>query len=97
MTKIWPEEGSESNLMMSEGDTWERLIVARYPGRRSLFDLLTSPKRLKLMPLNIAAMRLIFTPVSTQVLLADLRWPKGGAFVIIFLALGHSVGHVLLE
>ena len=51
---ISPKDGQdrESNLVVyrPDLDNWDRVIVVRYPGRRTFPDLVASPGYLKVMP-----------------------------------------------
>jgi hypothetical protein len=67
-------------------DDWSRILVVRYPSRRTFFELLTDPQWLKWAPYKIAALEIVLVPASGQVVIPDLRWVFGGACLILFLA-----------
>lgn len=85
----------KSNLLVLNAamDNWDRIIVVRYPGRRNLINLLTSPEYLKVMPLKLAALEDVFVPYSGQYVFPDMRWVVGAALLCIFLLVGwlHAV------
>ncbi len=89
-TRIWGGKRPESNLAVykSELDNWDRVLVVRYPGRRTFLHLVTNPDYLKLMPYKVAALEVVLTPVSGKLVIPDLRWVAGGLFLAIFLLVG---------
>ena len=48
-SKVKDGQGPESNLMVyrPDLDNWDRVLVVRYPGRRTFLQLVTSPEYLK--------------------------------------------------
>lgn len=66
-------------------DDWSRILVVRYPSRRAFFELLSDPEWLKFAPYKLAALELALVPASGHVVIPDLRWVVGGAFLIVFL------------
>lgn len=71
-TKIWGGR-PESNLMVykSELDNWDRVLVVRYPGRRTFLELVTNPDYLKVMPYKLASLEVMLTPVSGELVIPD--------------------------
>jgi len=80
----------KSNLIVHtpELDNWDRVLVVRYPGRRTFFDLVTNPEYLAVMPYKLAALEVVLTPVQGELVVPDLRWIAGGACLAIFLMVG---------
>ena len=72
----------------SELDNWDRVLVVRYPGRRTFLELVTNPDYLKVMPYKLASLEVVLTPVSGEVVIPDLRWVAGGGVLAIFLLVG---------
>lgn len=80
----------KSNLIVHEAelDNWDRVLVVRYPGRRTFFELVTNPEYLKVMPYKLASLKVVLTPVKGDMVIPDLRWVVGGACLAIFLLVG---------
>lgn len=57
-----------SNLLVHEPalDNWDRLVIARYPGRRSFLNLITDPEFQKLAPYKLAALKVVLMPVDAN-------------------------------
>jgi hypothetical protein len=89
-TRIRKGEKPKSNLMVYQNglDDWDRVLIIRYPGRRTFFQLVTNPAYLDVMPYKLASLEVMLTPVSGEIVLPDMRWITGGAFLSIFLAVG---------
>jgi len=70
-----------SNLMVYRPglDNWDRVLVIRYPGRRTFLDLVTDPRYLEVMPYRLSSAEVVLTPVSGQVVMPDARWIAGAA------------------
>lgn len=80
----------KSNLIVHEAelDNWDRVLVVRYPGRRTFFELVTNPAYLKVMPYKLASLKVVLTPVRGDMVIPDMRWVVGGACLTIFLLTG---------
>jgi hypothetical protein len=65
--------------------TWGEVTVVRYPNRRTLLELVSDPAYAPAEPYKFIAMELDLVPVSGRIVIPDLRWLLGGAFIIIFL------------
>lgn len=80
----------KSNLIVHETelDNWDRVLVVRYPGRRTFFELVTNPEYLKVMPYKLASLKVVLTPVKGDLVIPDLRWVVGGTCLAIFLLAG---------
>jgi hypothetical protein len=89
-TRIREGEKPESNLMVYQGglDAWDRVLVVRYPGRRTFLQLVTNDEYLKVMPYKLASLEVMLTPVYGELVIPDVRWIAGGAFLAIFLSAG---------
>jgi hypothetical protein len=89
-TRIRGDDSPESNLIVYEPalDNWDRVLVVRYPCRRAFFDLVSDPQYLKVMPYKLASLKVALVPVSSQLVLPELRWVVGGGCVAVFLLAG---------
>jgi hypothetical protein len=67
---------------------WGRLIVARYPNRRTFLKLLSDPAYRPMEPYKFMGLEIDLVPVSGDIVIPDLRWLVGGGFIIIFLLIG---------
>ena len=67
---------------------WERAAVARYPNRRTFLELNADPSYAPMEPYKFIALEIDLVPVSSDVVIPDLRWVVGGGFVVIFLLVG---------
>lgn len=79
-TKIKGGQGRESNLMVHRPglDGWDRVLVIRYPGRRTFLELVTDPGYLEAMPYELSSLEVMLTPVSGELVIPDARWLVGG-------------------
>jgi len=80
----------KSNIMVydSLSDNLDRVLLVRYPGRRSFLDLVTNTEYLKIMPNKLASLEVILTPTTGQLVIPDLRWIAGGFCLAVFLLVG---------
>jgi hypothetical protein len=69
-------------------DEWSRVIVCRYPSRRTFLRLLASPAYAPFVPYKFLPVEVALVPVSNDVVIPDLRWIVGGALLFLFLTLG---------
>jgi hypothetical protein len=67
---------------------WGRLIVVRYPNRRTFLKLLSDPAYAPVEPYKFMSLEVDLVPVSGDMVIPDLRWLVGGGFVILFLLVG---------
>jgi uncharacterized protein (DUF1330 family) len=89
-TRIRSGQNPESNLMVfnPDKDNWDRVVIVRYPGRRTFLDLLASPDYIKVMPYKLSSLEVVLTPVSGELVIPDLRWIVGGGCLAFFLVVG---------
>jgi hypothetical protein len=64
------------------------MTVVRYPNRRTFLKLISHPAYAPLAAYKFIAVELDLVPVLRSMVVPDLRWLVGGAFVIIFLLVG---------
>src|SRR5262249_19961482 len=69
-------------------DDWSRLVLVRYPSRRAFVKLLTYPGYAEIEPYKVMALRLVLTPSRAQLVIPNLPMIVGGAFLVVFLAIG---------
>ena len=72
-------------INMQPERTWGNMTVVRYPNRRTFLKLISHPTYAPLAPYKFIAVDLDLVPVSSGMVVPDLRWLVGGGFVIIFL------------
>ena len=65
--------------------TWGNTTVVRYPSRRTFLKLISHPAYAPLAAYKFIAVELDLVPVSSGVIVPDLRWLAGGVFAIVFL------------
>jgi hypothetical protein len=89
-TKIKGGQSRQSNLMVyrPDLDNWDRVLVVRYPGRRTFLELITNPDYLKVMPYKLASLEVVLTPVSGRLVIPDVRWIAGAAGLVNMLLVG---------
>ncbi len=63
-------------------DNWDRVLVVRYPGRRTFLELLTNPEYLKVMPYKLSSLEVVLTPVSGELVIPDARWIAGAVGLV---------------
>jgi uncharacterized protein (DUF1330 family) len=66
-------------------DNWDRVLVVRYPSRRSFLELLTDPAYAPIEPYKIMALQVVLTPVHGDVVIPELRWSAATAALVLFL------------
>jgi hypothetical protein len=69
-------------------DGWSRVLVVRYPNRRTFLSLLADPAYAPLEPYKVMALELVLVPVSGGVRVPDLRLVVGSSLLILFLTVG---------
>jgi hypothetical protein len=69
-------------------DRWSRVLVVRYPNRRTFLSLLADPAYAPLAPYKLMALELVLVPVSGDVRLPDWRLVVGGTLLALFLTVG---------
>jgi hypothetical protein len=67
---------------------WGNMTVVRYPSRRTFLKLISHPTYAPLAPYKFVGVELDLVPVSSRLVVSDLRWLVGGGFVIVFLMVG---------
>jgi hypothetical protein len=72
-------------INMQPERTWENMTVVRYPSRRTFLKLISHPTYATVAAYKFIAVELDLVPVSSRMILPDLRWLVGGGFAIIFL------------
>jgi hypothetical protein len=65
--------------------TWKNLTVVRYPSRRTFLKLISHRTYAPLAAYKFIAVELDLVPVSSGIMVPDLRWLVGGGFAIVFL------------
>src|ERR1700757_4468107 len=72
-------------INMQPERTWDNMTVVRYPSRRTFLKLISHPAYAPLAPYKLIAVELDLVPVSSGIVVPDLRWLVAGGFVIVFL------------
>jgi hypothetical protein len=67
---------------------WGKVMLVRYPSRRTFLKLLSDPAYAPVEPYKFIAAELDLVPVSGEVVLPDPRWLLGGSLAITFLLVG---------
>ena len=65
--------------------TWGNMTVVRYPSRRTFLKLISHPAYAPLAPYKLIAVDLDLVPVSTGIVIPDLRWLVASGFAIVLL------------
>jgi hypothetical protein len=65
---------------------WDRVVVCRYPSRRTFLKLLSDPSYAPMEPYKFIALEIDLVPVSSHRLVPDLRLIVGGSLLALFLA-----------
>jgi hypothetical protein len=66
-------------------ENWGRVLVVRYPDRRSFFELLSDPDYLKVLPYKVAALKVVLIPMHDEIVVTDLRWQVAALLLVILL------------
>lgn len=69
-------------------DHWSRVLLVRYPSRRSFLDLVTEPAYGPIEPYKLMALEVVLVPLSGEVILPDIRLVTVATALVIFLAAG---------
>lgn len=69
-------------------DNWSRMLVIRYPNRRAFLELLSDPAYHKEMPYKLAALEIILSPFSKEMVLPDPSLALATILLIAFLTIG---------
>jgi hypothetical protein len=75
-------------INMQPERTWDKLAIVRYRNRRTFLKLLSDPAYAPMAPYKFMALEIDLVPVSSQVVIPDLRWAVGAVFIIVFLLVG---------
>jgi hypothetical protein len=65
---------------------WGRVVVCRYPSRRTFLKLLSDPSYAPMEPYKFIALEIDLVPVSGEMVIPDLRLIVGGSLLALFLA-----------
>lgn len=75
-----------ANLINMEPErTWKNMTVVRYPNRRTFLKLISHPTYARVAAYKFIAVELDLVPVTSRIVIPDLRWLVAGGFVIVFL------------
>jgi hypothetical protein len=78
---------AQNLLNMQPERSWSNMTVVRYPSRRTFLKLISHPDYAPLAPYKLMAVELDLVPVSSGVVVPDLRWVAGGGLMMLFLTL----------
>ncbi len=67
-------------------ENWGRVLVIRYPDRRSFFELLSDSDYIKVLPYKLAALKVVLMPMHDEIVVPDVRW-QVAALLLAVLAL----------
>ena len=76
---------TENLLNIQPERTWGNMTVVRYPSRRTFLKLISHPAYAPLAPYKLIAVDLDLVPVSTGIVIPDLRWLVASGFAIVLL------------
>jgi hypothetical protein len=65
---------------------WGRVVVCRYPSRRTFLKLASDPSYAPMEPYKFMALEIDLVPISGDMLVPDLRLIVGGSLLVLFLA-----------
>ena len=65
---------------------WGRVVVCRYPSRRTFLELLSDPSYGPMEPYKFMALEIDLVPVSSTMVIPDLRLIVGSSPLVLFLA-----------
>lgn len=69
-------------------DKLQRILVVRYPNRRTFFELFSDPAYLDVMPYKFASMNTTLVPTDGTVVVPELRFALGSLLLSSFLLIG---------
>lgn len=84
-----PADEPRTDVIHFDGavDDWSRVLVVRYPDRRTFLEYLSDPAFLAVMPYKMAALEVSLVPLRAEILVPDASW-------IVALLLGAAVALV---
>lgn len=71
-----PAETRRTNVITFDGavDDWSRVLVVRYPDRRTFLEYLSDPAFLAVMPYKLAALEVSLVPLGGEITVPDAAW-----------------------
>jgi hypothetical protein len=78
------------NLMEYDAalDNWDRVLLVRYPSRRTFLDLITREDYAPVEPYKIMALKVVLTPTNAEMVMPEYTWMAGSLALVIFLSAG---------
>ncbi len=78
------------NIMTFEPelDDWSRVLVVRYPSRRTFMNLMSHPRFKEVEPLKLMALKVMLTPMRPQMTMTELPVIAAATLLPLFLAIG---------
>jgi uncharacterized protein (DUF1330 family) len=82
-----PDSKTIGNLIgiETDADKWSRVLLIRFPSRRAFLEHLSDPEYAALLPIKLASLKLVLTPISGEIVMPDMRFFVGSLLMIIFL------------
>ncbi|MEB2285843.1 MAG: hypothetical protein B6D46_16520 [Polyangiaceae bacterium UTPRO1] len=73
---VWGGDTPSSNVIgfTRAVDDWGRVLVVRYPDRRTFFEFLCDPAFLAVMPYKIAALDVNLVPLDAEITVPNASW-----------------------
>jgi hypothetical protein len=72
-------------------DDWSRVLVVRYPDRRTFLEYVSDPAFLAVMPYKLAALEVSLVPLRDEVTVPDASWVVAALLVLAALLAGALV------
>ena len=69
-------------------DNWGRVLVVRYPSRRSFLELVADPRYANIAAYKFMALQISLVPMTPELILPDLRLIAGAVLLAAFLLTG---------
>jgi hypothetical protein len=70
------------------GDDWSRVLLVRYPSRRSFLELIADPRYAPTAPLKLMASQVYLVPLRADLVLPDVSSAVSAGLLVIYLAIG---------
>lgn len=76
---VWGGDAPSTNVIgfARAVDDWGRVLVVRYPDRRTFFEFLGDPAFLAVMPYKVAALDVNLVPLDAEITVPDASWIVG--------------------
>jgi hypothetical protein len=81
-------EGPDVLPYGAEGDNWSRMLVIRYPNRRTFLRLVADRRYPAIVPYKLASLRIVLSPFAAEMMMPDTTLTVSAVLALAFLGVG---------